>query len=75
MQEQSALPIMRAIIAPRTLHQLCQVAHDTACSHDLQAAPCAALLQALLPPGAPRTSVPAGARCNIAVLYRMYRVA
>jgi hypothetical protein len=44
--------VMRAIISPRTLHQLCRVARETASSKDLQAAPCAALLLTLLSAGA-----------------------
>jgi hypothetical protein len=52
VQEESTVEVMHAIISPRTLHQLCHVALDTASSGDLQAAPCAALLSTLLSAGA-----------------------
>jgi hypothetical protein len=43
--------VMQAIISPRTLHQLCQVALETASTHDLQADPCASLLSTILSAG------------------------
>ena len=46
------MEVMQAIMAPRTLHQLCQVAVDTANSGDLEAAPSAGLLSTLLAAGA-----------------------
>ena len=45
------MEVIQAIIAPRTLHQLCQVALETASNGDLQALPCAALLSTLLSAG------------------------
>ena len=56
------MEVIQAIIAPRTLHQLCQVALETASNGDLQALPCAALLSTLLSAGATLTHFQAHAQ-------------
>ena len=68
------MAVMQAIISPRTLHELCQVAVDSAAACDLQAAPCAALLSTLLAAGAarPQHSLSTRAVC-MAVRVPMHR--
>lgn len=51
VQEPATVEIMQAIISPRTLHELCKVALDTAEASDLDAGITLALLATLLSPG------------------------
>lgn len=51
VQEPTTVEIMQAIISPRTLHELCRVALDTAEAADLDAGITLTLLSTLLSPG------------------------